>query len=168
MKRRHFLASAALLPLAPALAGGASVSAVIYDPRHAASRRFAESLGVRAFAVTPDAAALWHGDLARHLAAHPGRVAGLTRFADAQLALGLGQEAGLAPLFHGRHDARSGTTTRHALRLFALTSAWPDPATPQSLARGLGALGARGAMQEREGATVGVVEKVYLESWVLG
>ena len=130
MNRRDFLkgAGAAIVPAAlpgalwtPAAgsekpqsaedvpADGSPVTAVVFDERYPDCREFAEALalrGAKPFATNQDAAQLWYGGLRAHLAQNPGRVAGLTTYADFSVSLACGRELGLARLYEGAHDGR--------------------------------------------------------------
>jgi len=140
MNRRDFLkAGAAIVPAAipGALWGSASkvsgadrapgpvrefapISAVVFDERYPDCKAFADLLasrGTKPFATNQDAAQLWYGPLGAHLAEHPGRVAGLTTYADFAVSQACGRELNFAQLYHGEHDGRrSRTHLAHRLR----------------------------------------------------
>lgn len=141
MNRRDFLkgAGAAIVPAAiPGAIWGAAASqrtqesspeispaiapitAVVFDDRYADCQAFADALarrGAKAFATNADAAQLWYGPLRAHLAQHPGRVAGLTTYADFSVSQACGRELGFAQLYEGEHDGRrSRTYLAHRLR----------------------------------------------------
>jgi hypothetical protein len=127
MNRRDFLknAGAAIVPAAiPGSLWGsvsgvdrapgtgrefAPLSAVIFDERYPDCEAFADLLagrGAKPFATNQDAAQLWYGPLRAHLAKHPGRVAGLTTYADFSVSQACGRELNFAQLYEGEHDGR--------------------------------------------------------------
>jgi len=129
MNRRDFLkgAGAAIIPAAlpgavwtaapVAAAAGVSqaaqavvsITAVVFDERYPDCRKFADALekrGAKAFATNQDAVQLWYGSLRAHLAEHPGRVAGLTTYADFSVSQSCGRELDLARIYEGEHDGR--------------------------------------------------------------
>jgi hypothetical protein len=141
MRRRDFLTSAgaAIVPAAisSALWGPESfgestrsgqeqsrtiapIAAVVYDDRYADCRAFAGALarrGAKAFATNFDAARLWYGPLRAHLAQNPGRIAGLTTYADFSVSHACGRELNFAQLYEGEHDGRgSRANLAHRLR----------------------------------------------------
>lgn len=130
MNRRDFLkgAGAAIVPAAlpgalwtsaspmPTAAGISQaaqavvpITAVVFDERYLDCRNFAETLegrGSKAFATNQDAVQLWYGALRAYLAEHPGRVAGLTTYADFSVSQACGRELRLAQIYEGEHDGR--------------------------------------------------------------
>jgi hypothetical protein len=130
MNRRDFLkeAGAAILPaaipgalwglLSPVSGAGRApgtgrefglITAVVFDERYPDCRAFAGLLtrrGAKPFATNQDAAQLWYGPLRAHLAEHPGRVAGLTSYADFSVSQACGRELNFAQLYQGEHDGR--------------------------------------------------------------
>jgi hypothetical protein len=141
MNRRDFLkgAGAAIVPAAipgaiwgavPVAAGAESadevsravvpITAVVYDERYADCRAFADALarrGAKAFATNADAAQLWHGPLRAYVERNPGRVAGLTTYADFSVSQACGRELSFAQLYEGEHDGRrSRANLAHRLR----------------------------------------------------
>jgi len=140
MNRRDFLkgAGAAIVPAAlpgaiwaapplapesgsapPAAQHSGAITAVVFDDRYPDCRLFAAALarlGAVAFATNSDATRLWYGPLRAHLAQYPGRVAGLTAYADFSVSQACGRELGFAPIFEGEHDARRSRLLAHRLR----------------------------------------------------
>jgi len=134
MNRRDFLkgAGAAIVPAAlpaalwttaapMATAAGVSqvaqtaapITAVVFDERYADCRLFADALekrGAKAFAANQDAVQLWYGALRVYLAEHPGRVAGLTTYADFSVSQACGRELQLTQVYEGTHDGRRSRT----------------------------------------------------------
>jgi TAT (twin-arginine translocation) pathway signal sequence len=163
MNRRDFLKGAGAAAIVPAAIRGVlwgsgpvtataspvipPISAVVYDERYADCRIFADALvrhGAVAFEANADSAQLWYGLLRAHLAQHPGRVAGLTTYADFSVSQACGRELNLATLYEGAHDARrSRTKLTHRLRAVddarEIADAMPsaDAPWPESLANAL-------------------------------
>jgi len=134
MNRRDFLkgAGAAIVPAAlpgalwasaspVAAAAGVSqssqvtapITAVVFDERYPDCQIFADALerhGAKAFATNQDAVQLWYGPLRIYLAEHPGRVAGLTTYADFSVSRACGRELKLTKIYEGAHDGRRSRT----------------------------------------------------------
>lgn len=204
MNRRDFLkgaGAAAIVPAAipaaiwstsPAPAPAASewaasptlppITAVVYDERYADCRLFADALtrqGAAAFPANGDSAQLWYGLLRAHLSRRPGRVAGLTTYADFSVSQGCGRELSLATLYEGAHDARAPKLAlTHEIRVrgdeseiaAAFTNS-PLP-WPESLANALCRLPAAPVSALRNIATATTPRSPnhpgYLVSWLLG
>jgi hypothetical protein len=98
----------------------APIVAVVFDQRYPDCRAFAgllTSRGAKPFATNQDAAQLWYGPLRAHLAEGPGRVAGLTTYADFSVSQACGRELNFAQLYEGEHDGRRlRTNLAHRLR----------------------------------------------------
>jgi hypothetical protein len=169
MNRRDFLKGAGAAAIVPAAIPGAiwgsaqpaanaapataaspavvPISAVVFDERYADCKLFADALvrqGAVAFPTNADSAQLWYGSLRAHLAQHPGRVAGLTTYADFTVSQACGRELNLATIYEGAHDARrSRSNLTHRLRVkgdaadIAATIARPDSPWAESLAAAL-------------------------------
>ncbi len=203
MNRRDFLkgaGAAAIVPVAipraiwsasPASANAASeaaaspilppITAVVYDERYADCTLFADALirqGAVAFPANGDSAQLWYGSLRARLLRHPGRVAGLTTYADFSVSQGCGRELGLATLYEGAHDARaSKSALAHRIRLrgdeIEIAAAFTNSSLPwpESLANALCRLPATPASALRNIATATTPRSPshpgYLASWLL-
>src|SRR5271170_2462866 len=123
------------------------ITAVVYDERYADCKLFADALvrhGAVAFPADADSAQLWYGSLRAHLARRPGRVAGLTTYADFSVSQSCGREQNLATLYEGAHDGRrSRTNLTHRLRVAGdarvIAAAMPGADVPwaESLANAL-------------------------------
>jgi hypothetical protein len=197
MNRRDFLKGASAAAIVPATIPGAiwgsgpvaataspvlpPISAVVYDERYADCRLFADALvrhGAVAFGANADSAQLWYGSLRAHLAKHPGRVAGLTTYADFSVSQVCGRELNLATLFEGTHDARrSKTNLTHRLRAIddaREIAAMPGADAPwsESLANALCRLPSTRDAALRNAATATTPRSPgnpgYLASWLLG
>jgi hypothetical protein len=98
----------------------APITAVVFDDRYPDCSAFARALasrGAAAFATNADAVQLWYGPLRAHLTQNPGRVAGLTTYADFSVSQACGRELSFAQLYEGEHDGRrSRTSLAHRLR----------------------------------------------------
>ncbi len=143
MNRRDFLKGAGAAAIVPAAIPGAiwstspastnapseaatspilpPITAVVYDERYADCTLFADALirqGAVAFPANGDSAQLWYGSLRAHLSRHPGRVAGLTTYADFSVSQGCGRELSLVTLYEGAHDARASMSAlTHRVRV---------------------------------------------------
>jgi hypothetical protein len=198
MNRRDFLKGAGAAAIVPAaipnaLWGSAPIattaapvvppiSAVVYDERYADCKIFADALvrhGAVAFAANADSAQLWYGSLRAHLALHPGRVAGLTTYADFSVSQACARELNLATLYEGAHDGRrSRTNLTHRLRAVEnareIAAAMPAADAPwaESLANALSRLPSTRDSAPRNLATATTPRSVgnpgYLSSWLLG
>jgi hypothetical protein len=198
MNRRDFLkgAGAAIVPAAipGAIWGPASVAAsarsgqekstvvpitaVVYDERYADCKAFADALarrGAKAFATNADAVQLWYGPLRAHLARDPGRVAGLTTYADFSVSQACGRELNFARLYEGEHDGRrSRTSLAHRLRISAadreVASAFSGASWAAQLADALSRI-AHEATATPRSATATTPRSAghpgYLSSWLL-
>jgi len=196
MNRRDFLkgaGAAAIVPVAiPGAIWGSSpdatiatpkfppISAVVYDERYADCKSFADALvryGAVAFPANADSAQLWYGSLRVHLAEYPGRVAGLTTYADFSVSQACGRELNLATLYEGAHDARrSKTNLTHRLRAVddaREIAAMPGAHAPwaESLANALSRLPSTRDAALRNVATATTPRSPghpgYLASWLL-
>jgi hypothetical protein len=203
MNRRDFLKGAGAAAIVPAALPGAiwstspvsanaasetgaspflpPITAVIYDERYADCRLFADALtrqGAVAFPANGDSAQLWYGLLRAHLSRHPGRVAGLTTYADFSVSQGCGRELRLATLSEGAHDARaSKSTLTHRVRVRGdeseIAAAFTNSSLPwpASLANALCRLPAPPASALRTIATATTPRSRnhpgYLASWLL-
>jgi hypothetical protein len=203
MNRRDFLkgaGAAAIVPAAipgaiwrtsPASANAASetasspilppITAVVYDERYADCTLFADALtrqGAVAFPANGDSAQLWYGSLHAHLSRRPGRVAGLTTYADFSVSQGCGRELSLATLYEGAHDARaSKSALTHRIRVRGdeseIAAAFTNSALPwpESLANALCHLPAPPDSALRTIATATTPRSRnhpgYLASWLL-
>jgi hypothetical protein len=203
MNRRDFLkgAGAAIVPAAipAAMWGSASVTtgeraqeisrnivpivAVVYDERYADCKAFADALanrGAKPFATNADAVQLWYGPLGAHLAQHPGRVAGLTTYADFSASQACGRELNFAQLYEGEHDGRrSRTHLAHRLRISSsdreIAAAFADVSWATQLAHALARLhapvGAENGIAKSHSATATTPRSEghpgYLNSWLL-
>jgi hypothetical protein len=142
MNRRDFLMRAGAAAIVPAAIPGAiwgsspdashispeqaasqastSITAVVYDERYTDCALFAAALirqGAVGFPASGDSAQLWYGLLGAHLAQRPGRVAGLTTYADFSISQACGRELNLAALYEGAHDGRRlKTNLKHRIR----------------------------------------------------
>ena len=98
----------------------ATISAVVFDERYPDCKAFADLLasrGAKPFATNQDAAQLWYGPLHAYLAAHPGRVAGLTTYSDFSVSQSCGRELSFMQIYEGEHDGRRlRTHLAHRLR----------------------------------------------------
>jgi hypothetical protein len=159
----------------------APITAVVYDERYADCRLFAAALvsqGAVAFPANADSAQLWYGSLRAHLARHPGRVAGLTTYADFTVSQACGRELNLATLYEGAHDARrSRSSLTHRLRVsgdapgIAAAIAGPDASWAESLANALCRFPSARDSAVRHASTVSTPRAAghpgYLASWLL-
>jgi hypothetical protein len=96
-------------PEQAALQASMSITAVVYDERYTDCALFAAALirqGAVGFPTSGDSAQLWYGLLGAHLAQRPGRVAGLTTYADFSVSQACGRELNLAARYEGAHDGR--------------------------------------------------------------
>ena len=157
------------------------ISAVVYDERYADCRLFAAALvsqGAVAFPANADSAQLWYGSLRAHLARRPGRVAGLTTYADFTVSQACGRELNLATLYEGAHDARrSRSNLTHRLRVsgdapdIAAAIARPDASWAESLANALCRFPSARDSAVRHASTVPTPRAGghpgYLASWLL-
>ncbi len=198
MNRRDFLKGAGAAAIVPAAIPGAiwgsspsattvapivpPISAVVFDERYPDCKLFADALvrqGAVAFAANADSAQLWYGSLRAHLAQHPGRVAGLTTYADFSVSQSCGREQNLATLYEGAHDGRrSSTNLRHRLRAAGdareIAAAMPGADAPwaESLANVLSRLPSTRDSALRIAATATTPRSPgnpgYLASWLLG
>ncbi len=198
MNRRDFLKGAGAAAIVPAAIPGAlwgsapvatpaapivpPISAVVYDERYADCKIFADALvrhGAVAFAANADSAQLWYGSLRAHLARHPGRVAGLTTYADFSVSQACGRELNLTMLCEGEHDGRrSKTNLTHRLRAAGdareIAAAVPGADAPwaESLANALARLPSTRDASVRSLATATTRRSPgnpgYLASWLLG
>jgi hypothetical protein len=119
----------------------------VFDERYPDCRLFADALagqGAIAFPANADSAQLWYGSLRAHLAQHPGRIAGLTTYADFTVSQACGRELNLATIYEGAHDARrSRSNLAHRIRVkgnaadIAAAIARPDAPWAESLAAAL-------------------------------
>lgn len=108
-----FWTSAAPMGIPRAVQAVLPVTAVVFDERYPDCRDFAETLekrGAKAFPTNQDAVQLWYGALRAYLAEHPGRVAGLTTYADFSVSQACGRELNLAQIYEGEHDGRRSRT----------------------------------------------------------
>lgn len=158
------------------------ITAVVFDERYADCKIFADALvrqGAVAFPANADSAELWYGSLRAHLARHPGRVAGLTTYADFSVSQSCGRELALATLYEGAHDARrSRTNLTHRLRATGdgreIAAAFTSPASPwaESLANALCGVPATSDSALRNLSTATTPRSAghpgYLASWLLG
>jgi hypothetical protein len=203
MNRRDFLKGAGAAAIVPAAIPGAiwgssspaanaapdpvaalivpSITAVVYDERYADCKFFAEALtrhGAVAFPANGDSAQLWYGSLRAHFTRHPGRVAGLTTYADFSVSQGCGRELSLATLYEGAHDGRrSRIDLTHRLRVTSdaseLVAAFADTSAPwaESLANALSRLPATRDLALRYVASAMTPRSRnhpgYLASWLL-
>jgi hypothetical protein len=204
MNRRDFLkgAGAAIVPAAiPGAIWGSSshspnsehaqessrgtvpITAVVFDDRYTDCKTFADALvdrGAKAFATNADAVQLWYGPLGAHLAQNPGRVAGLTTYADFSASQACGRELNLAPLYDGEHDGRrSRTHLAHRLRISSndreIAAACADASWATQLADALSRLpataGAEQTIANSHLATATTPRSPghpgYLNSWLL-
>ncbi len=157
------------------------ITAVVYDERYADCKRFADAVvrqGAVAFPANADSAQLWYGSLRAHLAQHPGRVAGLTTYADFTVSQSCGRELNLATIYEGAHDARrSRSNLTHRLRVsgdapdIAAAIARPDAPWVESLANALCRIPAANDLAVRNTSTVSTPRSRnhpgYLNSWLL-
>jgi hypothetical protein len=117
--RRSVLSATAALVAAPAAAkakAAARFDVVIFDSRHAESRRFAQVMtktGATAYDVADDIGQIWFGPLSG--VDGKTRVCGLTAHSDFFVSTSLGQEKGLKLRYEGRHDARDPGPVAHDL-----------------------------------------------------
>ena len=203
MNRRDFLKGAGAVAIVPAAIPGAiwrtrpayanvaseaaaspilsPITAVVYDERYADCRLFADALirqGAVAFPANGDSAQLWYGSLRAHLSRHPGRVAGLTTYADFSVSQGCGRELGLAELYDGAHDARgSRSALTHRVRVRGdeseIAAAFTNTSLPwpESLANALCRVPAAPASSLRSIASATTPRSRnhpgYLASWLL-
>jgi len=197
MNRRDFLKGAGAAAIVPAAIPSAiwnsspvattagpifpPISAVVFDERYPDCKLFADALvrqGAVAFAANADSAQLWYGSLRAHLAQHPGRVAGLTTYADFSVSQSCGREQNLATLYEGSHDARrSKTNLTHRLRAVddarEIAAAMPGAHAPwaESLANALSRLPSTRDAALRNVATATTPRSPghpgYLASWLL-
>jgi len=158
------------------------ITAVVYDERYADCRLFADALiraGAVAFPANSDSVQLWYGSLRAHLARHPGRVVGLTTYADFSVSQACGRELALATLYEGAHDARrSRTDLTHRLRINGddreIAAALASSASPwaESLANALCSVPATSDSALRNLSTATTPRSAghpgYLASWLLG
>jgi len=160
------------------------ITAVVFDNRYADCQAFADALarrGARAFATNADAAQLWYGPLRAHVAQHPGRVAGLTTYADFSVSQACGRELGFAQLYEGEHDGRrSRAHLAHRLRTAAddreIVAAFAGASWAAQLADALSRLSAPdstdAAIEAPRLAIVTTPRSMghpgYLNSWLLG
>jgi hypothetical protein len=198
MNRRDFLKGAGAAAIVPAAIPGAiwgsspvpataapvfpPISAVVFDERYADCKIFADAFvrrGAVAYAANADSAQLWYGSLRAHLAQFPGRVAGLTTYADFSVSQACGRELNLATLYEGTHDARrSRTNLTHRLRAVddarEIAAAMPGADAPwaESLANALCRLPSTRGAALRNLATATTPRSPdhpgYLASWLLG
>ena len=198
MNRRDFLKGAGAAAIVPAAIPSAiwnsspvattaapifpPISAVVFDERYPDCKLFADALvrqGAVAFAANADSAQLWYGSLRAHLAQHPGRVAGLTTYADFSVSQSCGREQNLATLYEGAHDGRrSRTNLTHRLRVAGdareIAAAMPGADVPwaESLANALSRLPPSRDSALRIAATATTPRSAgnpgYLASWLLG
>lgn len=91
---------------------------VVFNDRYSDARTFAEALGERGvptLAMAGDAGTLWHGTLAKEVAAGRGRLAGIGTSMDLLILESLGREAGLRVRFLAHHDCRGSRTLTHVI-----------------------------------------------------
>jgi hypothetical protein len=203
MNRRDFLKGAGAAAIVPAAIPGAiwrtsaasanatsesaasptflPITAVVYDERYADCRLFADALilqGAVAFPANGDSAQLWYGSLRAHLSRHPGRVAGLTTYADFSVSQGCGRELSLVTLYEGAHDARASRSALiHRIRVRGdeseIAAAFTNSALPwpETFANALCRLPAPSASALRSIATATTPRSPnhpgYLASWLL-
>ncbi len=158
------------------------ITAVVFDERYPDCKLFADTLvrnGVIAFPANGDSAQLWYGSLRAHLARHPGRVAGLTTYADFSVSQACGRELDFATLYECAHDARaSRSVLTHAIRTRGdeseIAAAFTNSALPwaESLANALCRLPSLPGSVLQNVATVTTPRSRnhpgYLNSWLLG
>lgn len=203
MNRRDFLkgAGAAMVPAAipAAMWGSASdttgergqeisrnivpIVAVVFDERYADCKAFADALadrGAKSFATNADAVQLWYGPLRAYLAQNPGRVAGLTTYADFSVSRVCGRELNFAQLYEGEHDGRrSRTHLAHRLRISSsdheIAAAFADASWATQLAHALARLSTADDHASQTDAPYSATSTTprseghpgYLNSWLL-
>jgi hypothetical protein len=157
------------------------ITAVVYDERYPDCVLFADALvrqGAASFPAHSDSARLWYGALRAHLARRPGRVAGLTTYADFSVSQSCGRELSLVTLYEAAHDSRasravlthrvrtSGDETEIAAALTNSTLPWAE-----SLANALCRLPSAHDSALRNASTVTTQRSAghpgYLNSWLL-